>query len=109
MLVCVTVASLGYDLLGIPMTTAFLVPSGAALVIYAIGSAAGRRIFYRAPKSHRFYRWCAGIPFAVSLAILPFVGGPLAVAGALVGVVLLYRAVAVARRRAPAGPGHPGV
>ncbi len=108
MLVCVTVASMAYDLLGLPLSTAFLVTSGAALGVYAIGSAAGLRIFARDRTVHRFYLGCAGCTLAVSLGILPFVGWPLAITGGLVGVVLLYRALVGFRRRSGTDPGAPG-
>jgi len=108
MLTGVTIAALAYDLLGIPLSTAFLVTSGAALGVYAVGSAAGLRIFVRDGTRGRFYPVCAGITLAVSLGILPFVGWPVAVAGGLVGGVLLYRFLAGRRRRFPIDPGAPG-
>jgi amino acid efflux transporter len=74
-----------FYLLAFDIESAFLATSGAAILIYVIGSAAGIRLL-RERGTRRLLPWAS---LLVSLAILPFIGIVLAVslAIALVGVV----------------------
>ena len=85
-----------YYLANVTLTTALLVAGGAALAVYVIGSASGLRIRLRAGRSERGLAVLAGISLAISLAVLPFVGLPLAVSGVVIAIALLY---SFARRR----------
>jgi amino acid efflux transporter len=70
--------------LNIDLQTALLIPSGAAILVYVIGSASGIRLL-KARKA-RLFAWTS---LAVSLAMLPFVGIVLVVS-ALVALFGLY-------------------
>jgi amino acid efflux transporter len=75
-----------YYVLDVDLQTALLIPSGAAILVYVIGSAAGIKLLaVRGVK--RALPW---LSLACSIAILPFVG-PLAVVALLVaGAALAY-------------------
>ncbi len=80
-----------YYLFDIDLQTALLIPSGAAIMIYVIGSAAGIKLLGLRGAA-RLLPW---ISLLVSIAVLPFVG-PLAlvsivIAAAAIGYVLLFR------------------
>ncbi|MDE3058154.1 MAG: amino acid permease, partial [Bacteroidota bacterium] len=64
-----------YYFFDVDLATALLIPSGAAILIYIIGSAAGIKLL-RAQKGGKIFPW---ISLLMSLAILPFVG-PVALA-----------------------------
>jgi amino acid efflux transporter len=91
-----------YYLVGATLTTALLIASGAAILVYVFGSLSGLRIrpAVRTPD-HRPW-WPPAVALAISLVVLPFIG-PLvlvAVAVAVVGYgVGTYRA-----RADPRGP-----
>lgn len=73
----------------VDLDTALLVPSGAAILVYVIGSAAGIRLLRGGPAA-------AVLPWAsliVSLAILPFVGRVVAASIAFVVLGLAYGAL----------------
>jgi amino acid efflux transporter len=80
----VLVSLVAFYFLDIDIQSGFLGTSGAAILIYVIGSAAGVRLL-RERGAARALPWAS---LLVSLAILPFIGVPLAVslAIALVGV-----------------------
>jgi amino acid efflux transporter len=61
-----------YFIARVDLETALLIPSGAALLVYVIGSAAGVKLLERKGGGKMF----AGLSLAMSLAILPFVGFP---------------------------------
>ncbi|MFY9716910.1 MAG: amino acid permease [Thermoplasmata archaeon] len=69
-----------YYFANVSLATALLVASGAAIVVYIIGSAAGVRIYTREGLPGRSTRWLAIISLGVSVAVLPFVGWPVAAA-----------------------------
>ncbi len=76
-----------YYFLNVDLQTALLIPSGAAILVYVIGSMAGIRLLdHRNAK--RFLPW---ISLVASVAILPFVG-TLAFASILTGVLALVYA-----------------
>ena len=89
-----TVMSMGmlglYYALDVNLETALLIPSGAAILVYIIGSAAGIRLLRGS-----ILPW---LSLAVSLVALPFVGGY--VAAAIVTGIAGYR---YGRRRVSAG------
>lgn len=59
-----------YYFLNVNLQTVLLIPSGAAVLIYIIGSSAGVRLL-KEPGSRRLLPW---ISLLMSIAILPFVG-----------------------------------
>jgi len=89
----------GYYLADIDLSTALLVASGAAILVYVIGSAAGVRIYAREGRAARGLLAIAAFSLIASLVLLLFVGPPLAVAG---GVAAATATVFVLRRRAHA-------
>jgi amino acid efflux transporter len=56
-----------YFFLNLDLTTVLLIPSGAAILVYVIGSASGIKLL----KRRRVYPW---ISLVISLIMLPFVG-----------------------------------
>jgi amino acid efflux transporter len=73
-----------YYVLDVNLQTALLIPSGAAVLVYVIGSAAGIKLLgVRGAK--RALPW---ISLAISVAVLPFVG-PLALVAVLAAVAAL--------------------
>ena len=78
-----------YYFLNVNLETALLIPSGAAILVYVIGSASGVRILGM-NKQEKVSKALVlpGISLAISLIILPFVGWYL-LASAAVGVTAL--------------------
>jgi amino acid efflux transporter len=77
-----------YYFLDVDLQTALLIPSGAAIIIYIVGSASGVRLL--PGKKGKALAW---ISLVFSAAILPFVG-KLAIAGIVVGLAgLVYSRV----------------
>lgn len=74
--------------LNVDLETALLIPSGAAVVIYVVGSVAGVKLL-RGGRRSKILPW---ISLAISLAILPFVG-------VLISVTLVIAAVGLAYSR----------
>ena len=79
--------------LNIDLQTALLIPSGAAILVYVVGSAAGVRLL-KGPKRVLF-SW---ISLAVSLVMMPFVGPVLAVSLVVMLFGLFYRRLREIRR-----------
>ncbi len=84
-----------YYAFDVHLQTALLIPSGAAVLVYVIGSAAGIKLL-RPTGVKRSLPW---ISLAISVAVLPFVG-PLAIVALLSGAAAL--AYSRWMRRAPA-------
>ena len=83
-----------YFVAGIDLQTALLIPSGAAILVYVIGSASGIRLLKGDGRRTSF----AWMSLLISIVILPFVGMP-----ALVSVVAVLAAltfIVIAGRRA---------
>ncbi|MGA2640237.1 MAG: hypothetical protein ABSG21_04925 [Spirochaetia bacterium] len=79
-----------YYVFDVDLQTALLIPSGAAVLIYVIGSAAGIKLL-KVPGAKKLLPW---ISLVISIAVLPFVG-PLALAGLLTaGAALVYSLMA---------------
>jgi amino acid efflux transporter len=68
------------------LQTALLIPSGAAILVYVLGSAAGIKLL----KMKGLKRLLPWFSFIISLAILPFVGVLLSASFAVMGLSLLY-------------------
>jgi len=79
--------------LNIDLQTALLIPSGAAILVYLIGSASGIRLLKGSKM--RLYPW---VSLAISLIMLPFVG-PVLIVSALVALFgFNYRRIRGLRR-----------
>jgi hypothetical protein len=90
-----------YYLFDVNLQTALLIPSGAAILVYVIGSAAGIKLLdVRGVK--RALPWAS---LAVSVAILPFVG-PLALVGFGTGGAALVYSLIATRARQKSGEGR---
>jgi amino acid efflux transporter len=75
--------------LNVDLETALLIPSGAAIVVYVVGSVAGVRLL----KGRRASRVLPWISLVISLAILPFVGVFLSITLAVAMFGLIYRKI----------------
>ncbi len=87
-----------YYVFDFDLQTALLIPSGAAILVYVIGSAAGVKLL-RPRGGLTVMAW---ISLVLSVCVLPFVG-PLAAAGAVVGACGYIYSV-LAKRAAAGGP-----
>ncbi len=72
--------------LNVDLETALLIPSGAAIIIYVIGSSAGIKLM----RGNRTKSILAGISLAISLIILPFVGVLLGASFVTIVLALIY-------------------
>ncbi|HYS73571.1 MAG TPA: amino acid permease [Thermoplasmata archaeon] len=95
----VLLSLLAFYILNIDFVSAFLMASGAAILTYVIGSAAGIRLLQERGM-RRVLPW---ISLGVSVALLPFIGTLLAASVAIVGVGLLASWALSRRRGANAG------
>jgi len=84
-----------YYVFDVDLQTALLIPSGAAVLVYVIGSAAGTKLL-KAQGVKRVLPW---ISLVISIAVLPFVG-PLALVALLTGGAALVYSLAASRARA---------
>jgi amino acid efflux transporter len=75
----------------VPLETELLIPSGAAILVYIIGSSSGIKLL-KVKGAKKLFPW---ISLAISIVMLPFVGWPLLIALALAVLGFLHR-----RRRA---------
>src|SRR5438094_3430917 len=82
--------------LNIDLQTALLIPSGAAILVYVIGSASGIRLLQGSRL--RVYPW---ISLGVSLVMLPFVGVVLVVSVLVALFGFFYRRIRGLRRYIP--------
>ncbi len=83
-----------YYAFAVNLETAMLIPSGAAILVYVIGSAAGTRLL-EGGTADAVLPW---VSLVVSLAILPFVGRVVAASVAIVVAGLAYGALRARRR-----------
>ena len=83
------------DIFNVNLETALLIPSGAAVLIYVFGSAAGARLL-RHRDTRRVLPW---ISLVVSVVVLPFVG-PLFLVATLTAAAAAGYSV-IARRARP--------
>ena len=81
----------------VDLETALLVPSGAAIIVYVIGSAAGVKIFGHGLKSVKKEAVFPLISLIISIIVLPFIG-PLLVASFVVILAALVYVTAFHRR-----------
>jgi amino acid efflux transporter len=75
-----------YYVLDVDLQTALLIPSGAAILVYILGSAAGIKLL----GVHGVKRSLPWISLAISIAVLPFVGPLALVAVVAGGAALVY-------------------
>src|SRR5213594_3916347 len=73
--------------LDVDLPTALLIPSGAAILVYVIGSASGITLF-RKDKKTTLFPW---VSLGISLIMLPFVGIPLVVSLVVAAAGLFYQ------------------
>jgi amino acid efflux transporter len=85
LIVLVLLSLAGFYALNVDFVTAFLMASGAAILVYVIGSVAGIRLLQE-QGMRRALPW---ISLVVSLLLLPFIGILLAASVAIAGVGLL--------------------
>jgi amino acid efflux transporter len=71
----------------VPLVTELLIPSGAAILVYIIGSSSGIKLL-KIKGAKKMFPW---ISLAISIIMLPFVGWPLFIALALTMLGFLYR------------------
>ena len=83
-----------YYVFNVNLQTALLIPSGAAILVYVIGSASGVKLL----PVHGAARALPWISLVISVAVLPFVG-PLAFLAVLAGAAGVAYSALVARRR----------
>lgn len=83
-----------YYVFDVNLTTALLIPSGAAVLVYVIGSAAGAKLL----KDHGFLKALPWISLAISVAVLPFVG-PLAAVAVLTALAASAYSLILGRKR----------
>ena len=88
------VVLIAYYLFNVNLQTALLIPSGAAVLVYVIGSSAGVKLL----EVRGARRWLPWVSLGISVAVLPFVG-PLAVVALLTALAALGYSV-LARRPA---------
>ncbi len=81
-----------YYMLNVSLETALLIPSGAAIVVYVVGSAAGVRVLGNAGRAsgRRKAPLLPAISLAISLIVLPFVGWYLLFSVAMCIAALIY-------------------
>jgi len=80
------IALVVYYFLNVDLETALLIPSGAAILVYVIGSSAGIKLLRQNWTKALF----AGISLAISLIILPFIGVLLAASFVAIILALIY-------------------
>lgn len=71
----------------VPLETELLIPSGAAIIVYIIGSSSGIKLL-KIKGAKKLFPW---ISLAISIIMLSFVGWPLLIAVALTLLGFLYR------------------
>ena len=77
-----------YYIFNVNLETALLVPSGAAILVYVIGSAAGIKLLGSSAKKKAIA--LPAISLAISLVVLPFVGWLILFSVAVSAIALLY-------------------
>jgi hypothetical protein len=89
--------SLFYEF-NVPLETELLIPSGAAILVYIIGSSSGIKLL-KIKGAKKLFPWTS---LAISIVMLSFVGWPLIISLALALLGFLYR-----RRFPDLGPPTP--
>jgi amino acid efflux transporter len=79
-----------YYFLHINLEVALLVPSGAAILVYVIGSAAGIKILGRDRPQEKKLLILPAVSLVISLVVLPFIGWLLVVSIAVCLAALIY-------------------
>ncbi len=102
-----TVVFTAYYFAGVDLTAALLVASGAALLTYVLGSAAGVRLRPPILGAPWASRWFPAISLAISLVVLPFIGPLVFVGLGTVLAAVAYSAVSPRSRRGRRGDRAP--
>jgi amino acid efflux transporter len=89
------IALVFFYFLNVDLEDALLIPSGAAIIVYVIGTSAGIKLMRDNLTKVIF----AGISLAISLIILPFVGVLLAASFGTILVALLYATYSARKRK----------
>lgn len=71
----------------VPLETELLIPSGAAIIVYIIGSSSGIKLL-KVKRAKRLFPW---ISFAISIVMLFFVGLPIIIALGFAALGFAYR------------------
>ena len=98
------VALVVFYFLNVDLETALLIPSGAAIIVYVIGSSAGIKLM----RDNRTKMIFAGISLGISLIILPFVGVLLAASFGAILLALIYATYSKRRNRFKSYPEKSG-
>ena len=77
----------------VDLETALLIPSGAAIIVYVIGSAAGVKIFGRGLKGAKKESVFPLISLIISIIVVPFIGLPLVASFVAIIAALAYLTV----------------
>ena len=77
-----------YYVLNFDLETALLIPSGAAILVYVVGSAAGIRLLKGRGRKEKWFPW---VSLAIALIMAPFVGYLLIASIVVAGLGLLYK------------------
>jgi amino acid efflux transporter len=85
----------------VPLKTELLIPSGAAILVYIIGSSSGIKLL-KLKGAKKLFPW---ISLAISMIMLSFVGWPLLVSLALALLGFLYRRRGPLRGQVTPDPG----
>lgn len=89
----------------VPLETELLIPSGAAIIVYIIGSSSGIKLL-KVRGANRLFPW---ISLAISTIMLFFVGLPIIIALAFATLGFAYRRRGAQQAKpAPTAPKHPG-
>jgi amino acid efflux transporter len=72
------------------LETALIIPSGAAILVYVVGSAAGVKILGRFDRRTRMNLILPAASLVISLMVLPFIGPLLVLSLAVIPVALVY-------------------
>ena len=97
LLISIAIVLALFYILNVDLETALLIPSGAALVVYVIGSAAGVNLLKNDIKGKRKNLLFPLISLVISVFMLPFVGPLVLATGVVIVAGLLY--VSVTRRK----------
>ncbi len=85
----------------VPLKTELLIPSGAAILVYIIGSSSGIKLL-KIKGAKKLFPW---ISLAISIIMLSFVGWPLLISLSLALIGFLYRRRGPGPAQVTADPG----
>jgi amino acid efflux transporter len=79
-----------YYFLHVDLETALIVPSGAAILVYVVGSAAGVKLLGRVDRRSRMNLILPWASLLISLVVLPFIGPLLILSLAMIPAAIVY-------------------